>query len=97
MPHPEWVRVRLPETGMEVSLSSAFVDGLPADAVEVLDVPATDSRNRPLRASRKNGRPVKTRTSVQKEAAKKAPSKSASSPDDTPDDVVVEMPEEATK
>lgn len=63
----EFVRVRL-ENGHEVSLAAVFVEGT---SLQVLDEPATDLRGRPLGASRMNGRPMKPKTTVAKEAAKK--------------------------
>ena len=95
-----FVRVRLSESGREVSLSAAFVAGLPEGAVEVIDAPAIDSRGRPRAATREGGRPLKPRTTVQKEAAKKAASvKAASSTADVSDpvDVVDNPPKEASK
>jgi hypothetical protein len=69
----EFVRVRL-ENGYEASLSQSFVDGLDKGDVEVLDAPATNTWDRPLPATRQDGRPAKKRTTVKKEAAKKAAS-----------------------
>lgn len=95
-----FVRVCLPESGREVSLSAAYVDGLPEGAVEVIDAPALDSRGRPRGASREGGRPLKPRTTVQKEAARKATSvKAASSPANVNDPVAVvdNSPKEASK
>jgi hypothetical protein len=69
----EFVRVRL-ENGYEASLSQSFVDGLDKGDVEVLDEPATNTWDRPLPATRQDGRPAKKRTTVKKEAAKKAAS-----------------------
>lgn len=90
----EWVRVRLPETGMETTQSRGFVDGLPEGSVEILDEPATDLRGLPLPATRKDGRRIKPRTTVQQEAAKK---KAASSPaSDNPVGVADTTPEEAS-
>lgn len=90
-----FVRVRLPN-GYETTLSAAFVEGTPG--LEVLDEPATNSRGLPLKATRKNGRPVKTRTSVSKEAAKKVARKSDPGPsDETPDGLSVESAEEASE
>jgi hypothetical protein len=63
-----FVRVRLPND-REATLPAAFVDG---STLEVLDAPATNRRGVPLPATRRNGRPVKPRTTVSKEAAKKA-------------------------
>lgn len=91
----EFVRVRLPN-GYEVSLSAAFVDGLDG-ALEVLDAPATNSRGVPLAATRKNGRRIKPRTTVEKEVVKKATSNPPSDPgpsDSTLDGAAV-TPEEA--
>lgn len=93
----EFVRIRLPN-GSEVSLSRAFVEGLPDGAVEVLDVPATNLRGVPLPATRKNGRRIKPRTTVEKEAATKAASNPPSDPgpsDSTLDGAAVK-PEEAS-
>jgi hypothetical protein len=82
----EFVRVRL-ENDYEASLSRAFVDGLDKGDVEVLDEPATNTWGQPLSATRKNGRRTKSRTTVQKEAAKKTASSptggsTASSPEE---------------
>jgi hypothetical protein len=90
----EFVRVSLPN-GHEATLSRVYAEkvGLP-----ILDVPATNLRGRPLPASRKDGRRIKPKTTVEKEAAKKAVSKSDPGPSDEPtnDGVAVE-PEEASK
>lgn len=92
----EFVRVRMPN-GFEASLSRAFVDGLDG-ALEVLDAPATNLRGVPLPASRKNGRRIKPRTTVEKEVANKAASNPLSDPgpsDSTLDGAAVK-PEEAS-
>lgn len=61
-----FVRVRLPN-GYEATLPEGATEG-----AEVIDAPATDLRGKPLSATRKNGRPIKARTTVNKAAAKKA-------------------------
>ena len=76
-----FVRVRLPN-GHEASLSTAFVAGTD---LTVLDEPATNLRGAPLPATRKHGRRMKPKTTVEKEAAKKA-ALSDSGPSDTPTD-----------
>jgi hypothetical protein len=97
MPTPDWVRVRLPESGAEVTISGAYFDGLPAGSVELLDSPALNSRGLPLSASRKNGRPQKSRTTVRKEAAKKAVKKAESPAASTPVGAADRLPEEAAE
>lgn len=90
----EFVRVSLPN-GFEATLSRAFAEG---EGLRVLDVPATDLRGKPLPATRKNGRRIKPRTTVEKEAAKKAASNPPSDPgpsDSTLDGAAV-TPEEAS-
>lgn len=57
-------------TGRRVTVSRAYAEGI--EDVEILDLPATDRRGRPLSASRLDGRPSKPRTTVRKAAAKKA-------------------------
>jgi hypothetical protein len=94
MSTPEWVRVRLPETDTEETLSRGFFEGLPEGAVELLDAPATNLRGEPLRPTRKDGRPIKPRTTVSKEAEKKADSSPATG--NNPVDVV-DTPEEDSK
>lgn len=63
-----FVRVRMPN-GYEVSLNESFAT---THGLEVLDEPATNLRGRPLPATRKNGRPVKPRVSIEEAAASKA-------------------------
>jgi hypothetical protein len=63
-----FVRVRLPN-GHEISIDEGRARSV---GYEVLDVPATNLRGKPLPATRKNGRPKKKRTSVAQAAAKKA-------------------------
>lgn len=95
----EFVRVRL-ANGYEATLSKAYVDGLTNDSLEVLDVPATSSRGVPLPATRRNGRPVKPRTTVNEEAAKHAAAQQQSDPgpsDDPSTGGVAAVPEEAAK
>lgn len=88
----DFVRVSLPN-GHEATLSAAFVEGTD---LQVLDAPATNSRGVPLPATRKNGRPVKPRTTVQK-AAKKADPKPDPGPSGNPTtDGVAVKPEEAS-
>lgn len=79
MSTPEWVRVRIPADNLEASLPAAQVATLPEGSFEILDEPATNLRGVPLPATRKDGRRIKPRTTVSKEAAKKA-AKAASSP-----------------
>lgn len=73
-------------TGRRVTVARAYAEGI--KDVEVLDLPATDRRGRPLSASRLDGRPNKPKTTVSKAAAKKAASESptggaaASSPEE---------------
>lgn len=74
----DFVRVRLPN-GHEATFSADYAAGLDLD---VLDVPATDVRGRPLPASRRDGRRMKPRTSVKQEAAKKTAKKSDPGPSD---------------
>ena len=62
-----FVRVRLPN-GRETSLNEEFAR---SEGLQILDEPATDYRGRPLPESRKDGRRVKPRTTVNKAAAKK--------------------------
>lgn len=90
----EYVRVRL-SNGHEATLSADFVEGT---NLTVLDEPATDLRGRPLPATRKGGRRMKPKTTVEKEAAKKATAnKSDPGPsDDNPTGGVAVAPEEAT-
>lgn len=89
----EFVRVSLPN-GHEATLSADYVAGTD---LQVLDVPATDLRGRPLPVSRKGGRRPKPKTTVAQAAAKKVAKKSASpaSSDDPTDDGVAVTPEEA--
>lgn len=71
----EFVRVRN-ANGYESTLSADYVAGLEKGAVEILDdVPATNSVGMPLKATRRDGRPAKPRTTVKKAAAKKAAAK----------------------
>ncbi len=63
-----FVRVRLPN-GYEASLSGVVAH---TERLEILDAPATNLRGRPLPASRKDGRPIKPRTTVDAEVAKRA-------------------------
>lgn len=89
----EFVRVSL-ANGHEATLSAAFVAGTD---LQVLDVPATDLRGRPLPASRKGGRRMKPKTTVAEAAVKKA-AMNESDPgpsDDTTTDGVAVAPEEA--
>lgn len=64
----DFVRVAMPN-GHEATLPRAFAE---SEGLTVLDAPATNLRGRPLPASRKGGRRMKTKTTVEKEAAKKA-------------------------
>lgn len=92
----EFVRVRLPN-GHEATLSAAYVAGTD---LQVLDVPATNLRGRPLPASRRDGRRMKPKTSVEKEVVKKAAKHQSASPasSDTPTTGGVAVtPEEATE
>lgn len=66
---PEFVSIKA-GTGRRVSVSRAYAESI--EGVEVLDLPATNRRGRPLSPSRLDGRPVKPRTTVKKAAAKKA-------------------------
>lgn len=63
-----FVRVRLPN-GYEASLSEAHAKN---EGLAVLDEPATNVRGMPLPATRKDGRPIKPRVSVDELAANKA-------------------------
>lgn len=63
-----FVRVRL-ANGHETSLNEDFAR---SEGLQILDEPATDYRGWPLPVSRKNGRRVKPRTTVNEAAAKKA-------------------------
>ncbi len=64
-----FVRVRLPNDH-EATLGADYVAGI--EGLEILDQPATNLRGRPLPASRKDGRPIKPRVTVDEAAAKKA-------------------------
>jgi hypothetical protein len=86
----EFVRVRN-ANGMESTLSRAYVEG--REGVEILDEPATNTWGRPLPATRRNGRPAKTRTTVQKAAAKKA----AAATPTTTGGPAADSPEEGTE
>lgn len=63
-----FARVRC-ENGYEHSINEEYAR---SRGLEVLDEPATDRRGRPLPATRKNGRPVKPRVSVDEAAAARA-------------------------
>ena len=90
----DFVRVSLPN-GHEVTLSQAFAQG---EGLEVLDAPATNLRGEPLPATRKNGRRMKPKTTVKKEAAKRAAeSDSGPSDDTTPGGSPAESAEEANQ
>lgn len=65
-------------TGRRVTVARAYAEGI--KDVEILDVPATDRRGRPLPASRLDGRRVKPRTTVKKAAAKKAVASKSTDP-----------------
>jgi hypothetical protein len=90
----DFVRVRM-SNGHEVTLSRSFAEG---SGLEVLDAPATDLRGRPLSASRKDGRRMKPKATVEKEVAKKVTShQSDPGPSDaTTNDGVAVAPEEAS-
>ena len=94
MSETSWVRIRL-ESGAEVSVSADFAA---ATGSLVLDVPATNLRGVPLKATRRNGRPPKPKTTAHKEAAKKAVAPKVESPTEpvSPVSVAGETPEEAT-
>lgn len=79
MSDQQFVRVRN-ENGYESTLSAEYVAGLEKGAVEILDVPATNSWGKPLAATRRNGRPAKPRTTVKKAAVKKTAAKKAVAP-----------------
>ena len=68
-----FARIRT-ESGYEASVNRAYAESVGA---EILDAPAMNLRGRPLPASRKDGRPVKRRTSVNEEAARRATASSA--------------------
>ena len=92
----DFVRIRV-ENGREVSISRAFLAHL-GDDVEVIDSPATNRRGAPSGETRKGGRRVKPKTTVNKEAASKAASviSTPSEPGETTDDgSPVEQPQEA--
>jgi hypothetical protein len=91
----DFVRVALPN-GHEATFSRDYAE---SEDLEVLDgVAATNSRGVPLPATRRNGRPLKPRTTVEKEAAKKAETQSDPGPsDNTTDDGVAVKPEEASE
>lgn len=79
-------------TGRRVTISRAYAAGI--EGVEILDVPATDRRGRPLPASRLDGRRAKPKTTVKKAAAKKAAaSKSTGSVASTTGGSAAETPE----
>jgi hypothetical protein len=68
----EFVRVRLPNT-METSMARDFAEA--DEGIEILDgQDAVDSLGRPLPITRKNGRRVLPRTTVDQEAARRAAS-----------------------
>jgi hypothetical protein len=72
----ELVRVRLPNT-METSMARDFAEA--DEGIEILDgQDAVDRLGRPLPVTRKNGRRVLPRTSVDQEAARRAASEPAS-------------------
>jgi hypothetical protein len=91
----DFVRVALPN-GHEATFSRVYAE---SEGLKILDgVPATNSRGVPLSATRKNGRPLKPRTSVEQEAARKAVEPSDPGPSDkTTDDGVAVKPEEASE
>lgn len=94
MSETSWVRIRL-ESGAEVSVSADFAA---ATNSLVLDVPATNLRGVPLAATRKNGRPPKVKTTVNKEAANKvAPKVASPTANITGSSVAGSTPEEATE
>ena len=72
----EFVRVSLPN-GHEVTLSADYVAGTD---LQVLDAPATNLRGKPLPASRKGGRRMKSKTTVERAAAKKAATRKSATP-----------------
>lgn len=57
-------------TGRRVTVARAYAEGI--KGVELLDLPATDRRGRPLSPSRLNGRPNKPRTTVNDAVAERA-------------------------
>lgn len=65
-------------SGRRVTISRAYAEGI-GDA-EILDVPATDRRGRPLPASRLDGRRAKPKTTVKEAAAAKAAARKSTDP-----------------
>lgn len=88
------VRVRVEETGAEVTVGRAFAES--TDGLEVLDVPATNARGVALPESRRNGRPKKRRTTVAEAAASKTSADTSAAKQDTDGGVAAEQPEEAS-
>lgn len=84
------------ENGMEATVSRAYAEG--TEGVEILkDAAALNSRGAPLAASRRDGRQVKPKTTVEKAAAKKASAKKAASSTADNNSGVAATPEEASK